>query len=95
VASTNIKPVPPAALVPRCIRCQSFVKPSVDEYWHIGDMTILFFRVTFLIFKGENSIDIRFIFLHQKYGIIGNRTGEQLKSSSLTLTLFLGLVVLV
>jgi hypothetical protein len=30
----------------------------VAEYWHIGETAILFFRITFFIDKGENSLDI-------------------------------------
>jgi len=52
------RPEPPTALVPRCTRCQSFVNPSIAEYWHIGETTILFFRVIFFIIRGENSFAI-------------------------------------
>jgi hypothetical protein len=55
-AMTN--PTPPVALVPRWTRCQSPAKPSVAEYWHIGEVTILFFRVIFFIVRGENNFDI-------------------------------------
>jgi hypothetical protein len=56
-------PTPPVALVPRCTRCQSLAKPSVAEYWHIGEVTILFLRVMFFIVTGENSFDIGQVFL--------------------------------
>jgi hypothetical protein len=58
VASVKISPVPETALLPRCTRCQSLENPSIDEYWHIGDITILFFKVIFFIAKVENSFDI-------------------------------------
>lgn len=28
---------PPTARLPRLTRCQSFAKPSIALYWHIGD----------------------------------------------------------
>src|SRR6476619_6555278 len=36
-ASVNTTAAPPTARLPRCTRCQSFAKPSMLEYWHIGD----------------------------------------------------------
>src|SRR5262245_30692622 len=40
VASVNTSAAPPAAREPRCTKCQSLAKPSVLEYWHIGETTI-------------------------------------------------------
>jgi hypothetical protein len=57
-----ISPAPPTALLPRCARCQSLAKPSVAEYWHMGDITILLRSVTLLIVNGEKSIDMIFLF---------------------------------
>ncbi len=36
--------------------------PSVAEYWHMGDIAILLRRVTFLMVKGDNNIDIFGVF---------------------------------
>jgi hypothetical protein len=58
VASVKISPTPPTALLPRCTRCQSLVNPSIAVYWHIGETTILFFKVIFFMMKDENSFDI-------------------------------------
>src|SRR5260370_32415136 len=45
VASTIISPAPEQANWPRCMRCQSVMRPSCAEYWHIGDTTMRFGRV--------------------------------------------------
>src|ERR1700722_3269364 len=37
VASVKTSAAPPTARLPRCTRCQSVAKPSVLEYWHIGE----------------------------------------------------------
>ena len=36
-ASATTAPTPPAARLPRCIRCQSAAAPSTQEYWHMGE----------------------------------------------------------
>jgi len=37
-------------------------KPSVAEYWHIGEITILFLSVMLFIWRGENNFeDIKLI----------------------------------
>src|SRR3954451_15026350 len=36
VASVSTSPAPPRAKDPRWTRCQSFGRPSTEEYWHIG-----------------------------------------------------------
>src|SRR5258708_10863981 len=46
VASTIISPAPEQANWPRCMRCQSVMRPSFAEYWHIGDTTMRFGRLT-------------------------------------------------
>src|SRR5260221_7510034 len=53
-ASVKINPAPPMAIFPRWTKCQSLAKPSCDEYWHIGEMTTRFFRVTPRRVIGEN-----------------------------------------
>src|SRR5580704_4743247 len=40
VASVKTREAPPTARLPRCTRCQSVAKPSVLEYWHIGETII-------------------------------------------------------
>src|SRR5690349_10346765 len=37
VASDITRPAPPWAKAPRWTRCQSVGRPSIDEYWHMGD----------------------------------------------------------
>src|ERR1700678_1070553 len=39
-AAVNTTEAPPTAREPRCTRCQSLAKPSVLEYWHMGETTI-------------------------------------------------------
>src|SRR5712664_4634585 len=45
-ASANTSPTPPIANLARWAKCQSLASPSVAEYWHIGEMTTRFLRVT-------------------------------------------------
>ena len=45
-ASVKTSPAPPTARLPRCTRCQSLAKPSVLEYWHIGETPIRLESVT-------------------------------------------------
>src|SRR5580693_7183914 len=40
LASVKIRAAPPTAREPRWTRCQSLAKPSVLEYWHIGETTM-------------------------------------------------------
>src|ERR1700720_1025702 len=39
-ASVKTSEAPPTARLPKCTRCQSVAKPSVLEYWHIGETII-------------------------------------------------------
>jgi hypothetical protein len=58
-----IKAAPPLARLPKCTRCQSLAKPSIEEYWHIGEIVILFLKVRLFIWSGENNFDaIKLIF---------------------------------
>ena len=43
-------PAPPTARLPRCTKCQSFAKPSSDEYSHIGETAIRLRNVISRIF---------------------------------------------
>src|SRR5258708_22717339 len=54
-ASVKTSRAPPVAILPRCTKCQSSAMPSRAEYWHIGEMTTRFFRVTPRRVIGENS----------------------------------------
>jgi hypothetical protein len=36
--------------------------PSVEEYWHMGEIISRFLNVMSLIVRGENSIDINELF---------------------------------
>lgn len=57
---------PPMARLPKCTRCQSFAKPSIAEYWHIGEIAILFLKMTLFISKVENNLeDIVSIFINK------------------------------
>src|SRR6202043_3961657 len=56
VDSMKTSPQPPAAYLPKCMKCHSFTFPSTAEYVSIGDSTILFFRRTVLRVIGEKSI---------------------------------------
>src|SRR5579872_3239148 len=55
-ASVKISAAPPTARLPKCTKCQSFAKPSSDEYWHIGETTSRFFSVISRILYGSNNI---------------------------------------
>src|SRR5688572_5744872 len=57
-ASTQTRPAPPTARLPRCTRCQSFGMPSSEEYWHIGDTRTRLGRVTERSARGEKSCDM-------------------------------------
>jgi hypothetical protein len=58
VASWIINAAPPMARLPKCTICQSEANPSMDEYWHIGEITMRFLKTTSLIVNGEKSFDI-------------------------------------
>src|SRR5690348_1861201 len=45
VASTMNRPAPEHAYCPRCWRCQSVMRPSCAEYWHMGETTTRLGRV--------------------------------------------------
>jgi len=44
---------PPMARLPRCTRCQSLAKPSIEEYSHMGETAILLGRVRLRSLRGE------------------------------------------
>src|SRR5450756_1435865 len=60
VASTMTKPAPPTAREPKCTKCHSFARPSVAEYWHIGETPIRLRNVTERTVNGENKCASRF-----------------------------------
>jgi hypothetical protein len=47
--------------------CHPAARPSVAEYWHIGAMAILFFRVMPLIFNGENRVVMSQFFIGEEH----------------------------
>ena len=53
VISHITSPAAPSDMLPRCIRCQSFADPLSELYWHIGDTTIRFGKVSPRIVIGE------------------------------------------
>src|SRR5258706_6427294 len=59
VASTIIMPAPEHAYWPRCIRCQSVMRPACAEYWHIGDTTMGLGKVTPPSWIGVNSFGFK------------------------------------
>ena len=63
VASQMISAAPPIARAPKWWRCQSFMTPSIAEYWHIGAIPIRFFRVISLICNELKSAVIAETFL--------------------------------
>ena len=44
---------PPMARLPKCTRCQSVGRPSLLEYWHIGETKTRFLKVSLRIWIGE------------------------------------------
>src|SRR5262249_21830197 len=50
------------ARLPRCTRCQSLAKPSVLEYWHIGETTRRLASVSCRRGKGANRSVISLLF---------------------------------
>src|ERR1700685_2885162 len=64
-ASVKTRDAPPTARLPRCTRCQSVAKPSVLEYWHMGDTTIRLRSVSSRMVSSSNSMDFPFRLLDQ------------------------------
>ena len=58
VASTNSRPAPDIDSDPRWIMCQSFMVPSVAEYWHMGATTRRLGSSRLPMRVGEKSIDM-------------------------------------
>ncbi len=52
MASTKTRPAPPTARLPRWTRCQSSARPSLAQYWHIGETTTRLRNVVPSIVKG-------------------------------------------
>src|SRR3954463_46191 len=55
VISTNTRPAPEFASMPRCVMCQSPITPSAALYWHIGATVMRLVSSRPLILYGENS----------------------------------------
>src|SRR5271169_4972316 len=53
-ASVKMREAPPTARLPRWTRCQSLAKPSVLEYWHMGETTMRLRRRTSRICNSSN-----------------------------------------
>src|ERR1700730_16531298 len=53
-ASVKTSEAPPTARLPRWTRCQSFAKPSLLEYSHMGETTMRFRNVAARIWSGSN-----------------------------------------
>src|SRR5688572_11675437 len=56
VASMTSMEAPDKASVPRCIRCQSFIEPSIALYWHIGETVMRFSSSSDPIENGVKSL---------------------------------------
>src|SRR4051812_10275697 len=54
VISTNTRPAPEFASMPRWVMCQSPITPSAAEYWHIGATLMRFASSRPLILNGVN-----------------------------------------
>src|SRR3954466_7261710 len=55
-ASIPTSPASAIAIVPRCVRCQSLMQPSLAEYWHIGATTMRLGSVTPPSWMGVKSL---------------------------------------
>jgi len=55
VDSTNTRPAPPVANLPKFTKCQSVGNPFTAAYWCIGATTTRFLSTTDRIFRGVNS----------------------------------------
>src|SRR6478609_4840281 len=55
VASAITSAAPPTAREPRCTKCQSSAKPSVELYWHIGETPMRLRKVTPRMVRGSKS----------------------------------------
>src|SRR5271156_3219811 len=53
-ASVKIRAAPPTARLPKWTRCQSLAKPSLLEYWHMGETTMRLRRMTSRICNSSN-----------------------------------------
>ena len=60
IASVSTSPAPPTARLPRCARCQSLEKPSVEEYSHIGETETRLRSVSPRKVSGEKRTDAAF-----------------------------------
>ena len=56
VASAITIAAPPTARLPRWTMCQSFGRPSVLEYWHIGETKMRLRKASERICNGVNSL---------------------------------------
>src|SRR6185437_680506 len=54
VISHITSPAAPSDILPRCMRCQSLAEPLLELYWHIGETTTRFGRVSPRMVRGEN-----------------------------------------
>src|ERR1700730_8580352 len=54
VASTITSAAPPAARAPRLTRCQSVARPSVAQYWLMGEIAMRLRSATSRMRNGEN-----------------------------------------
>ena len=62
VASITSIDAPDSAILPRCIKCQSVIEPSMALYWHIGATVMRLGNVCLPICSGENSLLMRYLF---------------------------------
>jgi len=64
LASVMTRPAPPIARLPRWTRCQSFAKPSMHEYSHMGETAIRLGRVRLRSLRGAKRWSVGWLILH-------------------------------
>src|SRR5580693_3088764 len=66
-ASVKTSEAPPTARLPKCTRCQSLAKPSVLEYWHMGETTIRLRRVSSRMVSSSNSMHLPLVLCDSRW----------------------------
>jgi hypothetical protein len=61
-ASATTRAAPPRARPARWAKCQSLIRPSSAEYWHMGETMMRFLRVTSFSVKESKRAGIVLIF---------------------------------
>jgi hypothetical protein len=56
-----MRPAPPMARLPRCTRCHSLAKPSMEEYSHMGETVIRLGRVRLRSLRGAKRWSVGWV----------------------------------